>query len=100
MEQELSLRNDVYCADLPSKQEYIEQLELCGFHVSKFEDRTGPWTLFVNERLKEFVANRERVDQIHGEAPYKHLLHFYTSIVNLFNSGCLGGVRITAEKKP
>ena len=100
LEQKRSLQNDVYCADLPSKQEYIEQLERCGFYNITFEDRTAPWTLYVNERLKEFVANKERFEKIPGEAPYKHLLHFYTSIVNLFNSGCLGGVRITAEKKP
>ena len=100
LEQESSLKNDVYCADLPSKQEYMEQLERCGFDNITFEDRTAPWTSYVNERLKEFVANRERFEGLHGEAPYKHLLHFYTSIVNLFNSGSLGGVRITAEKKP
>jgi cyclopropane fatty-acyl-phospholipid synthase-like methyltransferase len=98
-EQDRSLKNDVYCADLPSKVEYIQELECCGFHNITFEDRTGPWTVYVNERLKEFVANRERFESIHGEPPYKHLLHFYTAIVNLFNSGSLGGVRITAEKK-
>mmetsp|Transcript_19364 Transcript_19364/g.32102 ORF Transcript_19364/g.32102 Transcript_19364/m.32102 type:complete len:305 (-) Transcript_19364:367-1281(-) len=99
-EQENSLKNDVYCTDLPSRKEYIQLLEDCGFHNIIFEDRTGPWTAYVNERLKEFVANRERFEGIHGEPPYEHLLHFYTAIVNLFNSGSLGGVRITAEKKP
>ena len=99
-EQERSLKNDVYCADLPSREEYIQLLEGCGFHNVIFEDRTGPWTAYVNERLKAFVANRERFEGIHGESPYKHLLHFYMAIVSLFNSGSLGGVRITAEKKP
>lgn len=99
-EQEHSLKNDVYCADLPSREEYIQLLEGCGFHNVIFEDRTGPWTAYVNERLKAFVANRERFEGIHGESPYKHLLHFYTAIITLFNSGSLGGVRITAEKKP
>ena len=54
-EQERSLKEDVYCADLPTQDEYIKQLEDCGFPISEFEDRTEAWTKYVNDRAKEFV---------------------------------------------
>jgi len=97
--EERSLKEDVYCANLSTKNEYIKQLEDCGFYNIKFEDRTEAWTKYVNDRAREFVAARENFSRVHGRPTYEHLLHFYTAIVDLFNSGNLGGVRIFAEKK-
>lgn len=99
-EQERSLKEDVYCADLPTRDQYIKQLEDCGFHNIRFEDRTDAWTKYVNDRVKEFVSARERFESIHGRPTYDHLLDFYAAVTNIFNSGNLGGVRIYAEKKP
>jgi len=99
-DQELSLKNDVYCADLPTREEYIKCLENCGFHHIKFQDRTVEWKKYVNDRVKQFVGAQERFEQVQGKPMYDHLLHFYMAIVELFNSGNLGGVRIVAEKKP
>ena len=98
-EQKVSLQRDVFCSDLPTREEYIKHLEASGFRNVRFEDRTERWTTFCSDRLRTFVADRGRFESVHGKPTYDRLLHFYTAVLNLFQSGNLGGVRICAEKK-
>ena len=93
-----ALAEDVYCKDLPSKEEYISALKESGFHNVQFIDKTKDWTAYVNERVEVFISNRHNYEKIHGEATYLSLLHFYTSVSKLFKGQHLGGVRIIAEK--
>lgn len=94
-----SLATDVFCRDLPTQEEYIAALESAGFDNIQFIDKTNEWTSFVTDRLAKFEGNRETFISSHGEATYKSLHYFYTSVVTLFAGGNLGGVRIIASKK-
>ena len=94
-----SLASDVFSKDLPSREQYISQLEMVGFHNVQFIDMTSHWTHYVTTRLDQFVAAKESFVAIHGEDAYCGLLHFYTAVATLFNGGNLGGVRIIAHKK-
>ena len=93
-----SLAEDVYSKDLPTKEEYISHLKACGFDNIQFIDKTSEWTAYVNERVGAFIANRQHFENLHGEACYLGLLHFYEAVAKLFNGHNLGGVRIIAEK--
>ncbi len=76
----------VSCPGLRSKEEYVADLENCGF-VIEFEEVTEPWTAFVASRADAYAAS---------EAPAADLVIFYRTVKNLFQGGNLGGARITA----
>ena len=94
-----SLSTDVFCQDLPSKDEYIAALESAGFDNIQFIDKTAGWKTFVTGRLEKFEGNKESFISSHGEPTYTSLHYFYKSVVTLFSGGNLGGVRIIALKK-
>lgn len=94
-----SLARDVFCKDLPSKEEYIQQLESSGFYNINFVEMTSEWTEYVTKRLKQFVETKKGYTAVHGEEAYSGLLDFYTAVATLFNGGNLGGVRIVAQRK-
>ncbi|KAL3785699.1 hypothetical protein HJC23_008732 [Cyclotella cryptica] len=92
-----SLARDVFCKDLPSREEYIQQLELSGYKNIQFIDMTTEWTQCVTKRLEHFIANKDGYVKVHGEEAYSGLLEFYAAIAALFSGGNLGGVRIVAQ---
>lgn len=94
-----SLSTDVFCKDLPTREEYIAALETAGFDNIQFIDKTKEWTTFVTGRLATFERNKETFISSHGEPTYTSLHYFYKSVVTLFVGGNLGGVRIIASKK-
>jgi SAM-dependent methyltransferase len=83
------LRDIVSCPYLPSRDQYIADLEKAGFRDVQFEEVTEEWAEFVHERA---VSNRQKGT---SEAP---LTLFYDTIDTLFASHELGGVCITATK--
>lgn len=97
--EEESLKKDVFCTNLPSKEEYVRQLELSGFCNVQFIDMTKEWTDYVTIRLESFIENRDIYTQVHGVNAYSGLLEFYNAVATLFNGGNLGGVRIIARRK-
>ncbi|KAL7518641.1 hypothetical protein ACHAWX_003452 [Stephanocyclus meneghinianus] len=92
-----SLAKDVFCKDLPTREEYIQQLELSGFKNIQFIDMTAEWTQYVTKRLEQFIANKPSYVKVHGEGVYSGLREFYAAIYTLFSGGNLGGVRIVAQ---
>lgn len=93
-----SLEKDVFCTNLPSKEQYIRQLESAGFFNVQFVDMTTEWTRYVTNRLETFVSNKDIYISVHGENAYSGLFHFYNAVSTLFNGGNLGGVRIIAQR--
>ena len=79
----------VSCPGLPSMEEYVADIESCGF-VAAFDDVTALWTDFVASRADAYAAS---------EAPAPDLLVFYRTVNALFQGGNLGGARITATKR-
>jgi hypothetical protein len=94
-----SLVEDVYAFDLPTRDEYISQLEASGFHHIQFIDKSSEWTTYVQERMTKFVSNKSQFEEIHGEPTYLSLLHFYEAVAKLFSSQNLGGARIIAKAR-
>ncbi len=94
-----SLAEDVYAFDLPTRDEYISQLEASGFHNIQFVDKSSEWTTYVQERVLQFVSSRSQFEDIHGEPTYLSLLHFYEAVAKLFSAQNLGGARIIAKAK-
>lgn len=83
------LRDVVSCPYLPSRDQYISDLEKAGFRDVQFEEMTEEWAKFVHERA---VSNRQKGT---SEAP---LTLFYDTIDALFAGRELGGVCLTATK--
>lgn len=98
-QQVTSLEKNVFCSDLPTREEYVRTLKDCGFVNIVFEDRTEAWRMFTKNRLEKFISNRDRFVKIHSVATYDNLFLFYNAMVELFSSGNLGGARIIAGKK-
>ena len=94
----ISLSSDVFCRDLPTKEQYIVVLKSAGFDDIQFIDKTKEWTAFVTDRLEKFEASKETFISLHGQPTYSSLYYFYKSVVTLFDGGNLGGVRIIASK--
>ena len=82
-----------------TREEYIESLEKEGFTDITFIDKTDDWTKFVSDRLKSFIAAKDRFVNIHGIDAYTSLYHFYKAMDTLFEGSSLGGVRIYGRKK-
>jgi cyclopropane fatty-acyl-phospholipid synthase-like methyltransferase len=97
--QELAtLEADVYCEFVPSLADYETQLRDAGFDDIELTDMTGAWLPFVQARKEEFFRCRERNLRVHDPEIVDGLEEFYTSIVDLFEGGNLGGVRVIARK--
>ncbi|MEY2583133.1 MAG: hypothetical protein QOE09_2982 [Ilumatobacteraceae bacterium] len=87
----------VQCAVLPSPIEYDEQLRAAGFAEIHVEDVTSQWGAFTASRLDEFRVSRERNVSVHGSDIVDGLDDFYATIVGLFDSGVVAGLKILAR---
>ena len=92
------LREDLYCDELPTMEDFAGQLETAGFSQVEATDMTPSWRAFVSERAAQWRASRERQVRVHGEGLYDELNHFYTRTSGIFEGGNLGGLRVTARK--
>ncbi len=92
------LAQKVYCTYVPTTEEYAMQLESAGFTDIAVTDMTDQWTKFVSGRLQLFREQRDRNLRVHGTEIVEGLEDFYSTIVNLYEGGHLGGIRIVASK--
>mmetsp|Transcript_5905 Transcript_5905/g.9604 ORF Transcript_5905/g.9604 Transcript_5905/m.9604 type:complete len:293 (-) Transcript_5905:494-1372(-) len=86
-------------ANLPTREDYISQVESIGFSDVEFEDVTEAWTAFTSERLGVWCEQRERHERVHNEATWQSLHTFYSAVVTMFKSGKMGGVKLILTKK-
>ena len=96
--QRTSLREQVYCDYVPTMEKYNQDLTDAGFEHIELIDVSLSWTQFVTERLAAFKAAQERNLALHGTEVTEGLMEFYTTIVELFQSGNLGGICFIAYK--
>jgi len=87
-----------YAQCLTSRETYVANLEAAGFEGVRFEDMTDDWSAFTRARLAAFRADRAAQVGIHGETVVEDLDGFYALVVRLFDSGRLGGVRLSAVR--
>ncbi|CAF0797295.1 unnamed protein product [Didymodactylos carnosus] len=97
-EEKQILKHDVYCRYIPTAEEYAQQLNENGFSVVETESLTDDWTLVTKQRLEQFEATMDHQLQVHGKEIYERLKFFYEKIVELFQGGHVGGIRIVAQK--
>lgn len=97
-EEERLLRRDVYVSSLPTWKATRLDLQRNGLEIVEMVDLTTEWTDYVADRYAAYEKNLPRHVRIHGEAAAHGLLHFYSSIHTLFESGHLGGIRYVASK--
>lgn len=83
---------------LPNVSEYTQQLEAAGFVDIEFESLTPEWTRWCIDRSNQYTASKLDQITLHGEEIFAQRNHFYQQVKNLFESGKLGGVRITGRK--
>ena len=88
----------VYCERVPSMDDYRIELTDTGFENIRLVDMSKTWTEFVVDRLQKFEAAHERNLNLHGVEIVEGLTEFYTTVVNLFKVGNLGGIKFTANK--
>ena len=97
-DEKTSLKKDVFCATLQTKDDYLKTVTQAGFEVVSFDDLTDSWTDFVTKRRGTYIANKEATVKKHGEPTYDSQLYFFSAIEKLFHGGNLGGCRIVAKK--
>lgn len=93
-ETQKTLEQEVYCHYLPTQSTYQNDLKACGFSSLQMEDMSESWTDFVIKRLSDFRARSDQFINRHGQPTYDALNQFYSTIVDLFRSEVIGGVRI------
>ena len=93
------LSEDLYCAYLPTSEEYKEQLNENGFTEIELIDKTDCWKNFVRERMEKFIENRNRHVKIHNAEIVGDLEDFYKKMAQLFDGNNLGGLRVTVKKR-
>jgi len=95
-EDEEILTNYVACKNLPTLTQYKEHLEASGFESVHFEDVTGRFREFVNQRAAAFNAKYDEKAAKHGQHVAASFRRFYEGVAKVWNGGRVGGVRVTA----
>ena len=89
---------DVYCAYLPSLDDFGRQCEQAGFDNVVTTDETAAATAFSVERAIAFIDARARHVRVHGEEVADGLSHFFSVISELFRGGHFGFGHVLAKK--
>jgi predicted O-methyltransferase YrrM len=84
--------------ELPSREEWVKQLEAAGFRDVAFSDATDEWAPWVTRRAKAYRGDRERNLRVQGELITDGMERFYDTAAKLFNGGRFGGCVIRAVK--
>jgi cyclopropane fatty-acyl-phospholipid synthase-like methyltransferase len=91
------LRNVVYGLTVTTIADYIDDLRSAGFRDVQATDLTPDWAPFAASRLEAWRETREEYSRVHGEGAYAAQERFYAVIARLYESGSLGGVRVTGR---
>jgi len=61
-------------------------------------DTTEDWSAFCATRAAAWRGAQARHLRVHGQATYTTLDGFFSTVLRLFRSGSLGGIRLTAHR--
>lgn len=93
------LSKEVYVQhELPTWEELKRDLQDQGFRIVSCHEKTQPWCTYVQDRERQYGANLERHEQVHGKESAAALHTFYKAVNELFQGGRLGGISYTVEK--
>jgi SAM-dependent methyltransferase len=89
---------EIVCGiSMSSIDDYVDDLRSAGFVDVTPTDLTGDWAPYAAARLKSWRHDHEAYARVHGEGAYAAQEKFYSVIDHLYDSGSLGGVRLTAR---
>lgn len=91
------MQHALFANTVTDRDGYLAELEAAGFQDVEFEDHSDSWGAFCTDRLEGFRAVRDQKVASHGVEVVDALDGFYQTICDLFDSGNLGGVRLTAR---
>ncbi|MCJ1480761.1 hypothetical protein MMC06_000916 [Schaereria dolodes] len=83
------LRKIVKCYNIPTASSYVAEMRAAGFKDIQFEDVSAQWTSLLQDRAKKYKAVEHRNSDLEV---------LYDTMVELFEGGNLGGVRVTATR--
>lgn len=92
-----ALAEIIACPYLPSREQYIQDLENAGFTEIEFIDVSHLWQPWLQERADRFEHNRPHYEQFFDRDLINSYSHFYQTVAGLFKGGNLGGVRICGK---
>lgn len=95
-----SLAEIIACPYLPSREQYVEDLEKAGFQDIEFVDISALWQPWLQERYEKFELQREYYQALFDVDMVNSYSHFYQTVVNLFESGNIAGARIYGTYRP
>lgn len=93
------LERELYAITLRRIDEYRQDLENAGFEVELCQSMSSDWAEHVRVRLAAYRADRARQLRVHGEAAVTAMTDFYSAVNRHFQSGKLGGLRLSARKR-
>lgn len=91
------LRHVVYGMTVTSITDYAKDLRAAGFIDVVATDITSDWAPYATARLAAWRDGHLAYAQVHGEGAYAAQERFYAVISHLYETGSLGGVRVTAR---
>ena len=91
------LHDIVFGVSVTSIDAHEDDLRAAGFIDVVATDETADWAPYTTARLAAWQAGRADYGRVHGEGAYAAQETFYAAIARLFESGSLGGVRLTAR---
>ncbi|KAL7694473.1 putative S-adenosyl-L-methionine-dependent methyltransferase [Plasmopara halstedii] len=97
-EVKLTLKQDVYCANLLRQTDLHEVLKDCGFEDISFQDVTTKWLPYLTNRALQYRASLDSHIARDGETAARDLEHFYTSVARVFQAGNVGGYTLIVRK--
>ncbi|MGB3533678.1 MAG: methyltransferase domain-containing protein [Microcoleaceae cyanobacterium] len=98
VEDKTQLSETIACDYLPTREQYLTDLETAGFINIKFEDVTDLWQPWEIQRIIDFKHNKSRHLRLHGEEIVSSLSRRYQVWADLFQRGNIGGARICAQR--
>jgi SAM-dependent methyltransferase len=90
------LRGIVFGITVTSPADYAADLRAAGFIDVVATDLTGDWAPYAADRLRSWRQGHAAYANVHGEGAYLAHEKFYAVISHLYDSGSLGGIRLTA----
>ena len=89
---------EIVCGiSMTSIDEYVDDLRSAGFVDVTPTDLTSDWAPYAAARLKSWRQDHAAYARVHGEGAYAAQEKFYSVIAHLYDTGSLGGVRLTAR---
>jgi cyclopropane fatty-acyl-phospholipid synthase-like methyltransferase len=92
-----NLHEGVFGISVSSIADYVADLRAAGFTDIAATDMTPDWAPFAAARLEAWRQDRPAVVRTQGEAAYAAQERFFAIIHQLWVSGSLGGVSLTAR---